>query len=136
MAHKSKYIVGFFIIVAALGYLFLTSFRSSLQYYVTVDEALTQRDKYEDVVLKIAGKASHITRIETSDRLHHQFLIDGTLGSIQAFYTGLVPDTFKDGADVVATGTFDEKGNFITTHLLAKCASKYQAKLPEEKKEY
>ncbi len=46
-------------------------------------------------------------------------------------YKGFVPDTFKEGSDVVVTGSFDDKGSFVATEILAKCASKYEAKLEE-----
>ena len=42
-----------------------------------------------------------------------------------ATYTGLVPDTFKDGAEVVAKGTLTpENGlNVIPDGIMAKCPS-------------
>lgn len=38
-----------------------------------------------------------------------------------------LPDTFKDGSEVVVKGSFDGEG-FTATEVLAKCPSKFKAK--------
>jgi len=45
---------------------------------------------------------------------------------VVATYTGLVPDTFKDGAELVLTGKLGPQG-FQATDMTAKCPSKYEA---------
>jgi cytochrome c-type biogenesis protein CcmE len=49
---------------------------------------------------------------------------------IEANYTGLVPDTFKSGAEVVAKGTLvpGDKLDVVADGIMAKCPSKYDAK--------
>ncbi len=42
-------------------------------------------------------------------------------------YTGIVPDNFKDDAEVIVTGTLGSDGVFTGTEVLAKCPSKYEA---------
>jgi cytochrome c-type biogenesis protein CcmE len=44
-------------------------------------------------------------------------------------YKGALPDTFKEGAEVVVTGTLHESGTMAATDVLAKCASRYEEKL-------
>jgi cytochrome c-type biogenesis protein CcmE len=42
-------------------------------------------------------------------------------------YTGIVPDTFKDEAEVVVEGVLNpDKASFQAHTLLAKCPSKYE----------
>ena len=43
-------------------------------------------------------------------------------------YTGLVPDNFKDCAELVVTGKLVEKRRFLAEELSAKCPSKYDGK--------
>ena len=47
--------------------------------------------------------------------------------TLRAHYTGVVPDTFKDGADVVLEGSLNGRGEFEAATMLAKCPSKYEA---------
>jgi cytochrome c-type biogenesis protein CcmE len=50
-------------------------------------------------------------------------------GVITATYNGLVPDTFKSGAEVVAKGTLtaDNQLSVVPDGIMAKCPSKYDA---------
>ena len=57
--------------------------------------------------------------------------------SIPVSYIGLIPDTFKDSAEVVVEGTYDfENGTFSATTLLAKCPSKYEGMADEHPGDY
>jgi cytochrome c-type biogenesis protein CcmE len=46
---------------------------------------------------------------------------------VEASYTGVVPDTFKDEAEVVLHGQLTPTG-FKSDNIIAKCPSKYEAK--------
>ena len=48
-----------------------------------------------------------------------------------ASYRGLVPDTFKSGAEVVATGKIAADGTLavVPDGIMAKCPSKYDSKV-------
>jgi cytochrome c-type biogenesis protein CcmE len=54
--------------------------------------------------------------------------------TLQVVYRGTVPDQFKVGRDVLATGEL-ERGTLVATKLTTKCPSKYTAeeKYPEKK---
>jgi cytochrome c-type biogenesis protein CcmE len=47
---------------------------------------------------------------------------------VQADYQGLVPDTFKVGAEVVASGRIGAGGRLAVDTVMAKCPSKYEVK--------
>jgi cytochrome c-type biogenesis protein CcmE len=48
---------------------------------------------------------------------------------VQASYAGIVPDTFKDGAEVVVRGRLGPEGiQVIPNGVMAKCPSKYEPK--------
>ena len=50
-----------------------------------------------------------------------------TKKTIRVTYSGIVPDTFKDAAEVVVEGKYDLESGLFTAHvLLAKCPSKYE----------
>jgi len=129
LTKQAKYIVGFSLIAAILLYLALTSFKSSLQYYVTVSELEAKSDYYSTKVLKVAGHAHNIQRIEGEGGGSYSFIVDEGGKQLSVTYKGIVPDTFKEGSDVVVTGRMEPSGNFIATEILAKCASKYEAKM-------
>ena len=127
MKRKISYLLGFALIAGVLVYLLLTTFNSSLQYYVTVSELMGGKTVYAGKTMKVAGRGSGIQKEEGAS-VYHFTLSEGG-ASLQVVYRGFVPDTFKEGSDVVATGLWNEEGTFIATEILAKCASKYEAKL-------
>jgi len=49
-------------------------------------------------------------------------------------YSGITPDTFTDGVDVVVEGRLGRNNTFRAMTLLAKCASRYE-KAPDRYKE-
>lgn len=130
MKIRPQYLFGFLIMVGGIIYLGSTVFKSSLQYYVTVDEFLAAPATYEGKILKVAGKVKEGSIQKTSGQtLVYDFVIVGTNGELSVHYSGLIPDTFKAGGDVVATGKMGVDGRFHASHILAKCASKYETKL-------
>ena len=63
------------------------------------------------------------------DSLEWRFDIQRNGQTLRAYYTGIVPDTFKDDSEVVLTGRLTPEG-FKATEMTAKCPSKYEAAPP------
>jgi cytochrome c-type biogenesis protein CcmE len=62
------------------------------------------------------------------DSLDYRFVIKNGDYSVAATYTGLVPDTFKDGSEVVIKGRLSAAGFQVERDgVLAKCPSRYEA---------
>ncbi|MDX6624874.1 MAG: cytochrome c-type biosis protein CcmE, partial [Solirubrobacterales bacterium] len=59
-------------------------------------------------------------RFEITDR-------DGGEETLPVSYTGVVPDPFRDGREVVVTGKLTESGTFMAEKdsLITKCPSKF-----------
>ena len=113
MNKKYFYLLGFAVIVGAIVYLMTTSLQSSLQYYVTVNEALAAKSDLNDKVIKIAGLAKDIERLEEDGRSLYKFKVVENDNTIAVVYKGFVPDTFKDGSNVVITGSLASNGEFV-----------------------
>lgn len=124
------------VIVGIIVYLIATSFTGALTYYVTASEFHKNTSKYADKSLKIAGwvQKDSIKR-HPKNPLNLQFLVRESGVLIPVRFNGIVPDTFKDDAEVVVTGRWTGQ-HFQATELLAKCASKYSEKLPEQEKPF
>lgn len=133
MNFRPRYLIGFLLIIGGIIYLGSTVFKQSLQYYVTVDEFSASPEAYKDKVLKVAGKVKDGSiRKAAGEGSDYQFVIIGASSELPVHYVGLVPDTFKAGGDVVATGKLAPDGVFQANHILAKCASKYEAKMGQK----
>ncbi len=129
MSLRKVYLIGALFLLALLIYLASHTFRSSLQYYLTVSELKASETNYLGRQIKMARHASKIEREDgVSGSIYHFIVTEG--GREQGVtYKGIVPDTFKEGSDVVVTGRLTSEGRFEASELLAKCASKYEAKI-------
>ena len=95
--------------------------------YYTIKE-LTMEDKSITKV-KVGGliKPNSID-INESNRLEVWFYVYQGEDSLKVYYNGTRPDLFKDDAEVVVSGKFDN--DLITaTELQTKCASRYEGDL-------
>ena len=126
---KTKFIIGFFFIAVGIGVVTMSMLPKSMQYYVTVDELLAQENRYLGKELKVAGKVAPGSIQKMPGDIEIRFRVENADRRIAVSYRGAVPDTFKEGADVVVTGILKEKGMMEASHVLAKCASRYEEKL-------
>ncbi|PIR17738.1 MAG: cytochrome c biogenesis protein CcmE [Deltaproteobacteria bacterium CG11_big_fil_rev_8_21_14_0_20_49_13] len=127
MFKKPKYVVGLLLIAGAFSYLVFTSFKSSFQFALTPSELSAKSAEYADKQVKISGTVGKGSMI--SNGSEYNFNIEDDHKNLNVHFKGAVPNTFREGADVVVGGRFDAgTGTFEATELLAKCASKYQAK--------
>ena len=53
------------------------------------------------------------------------FTVTDGKATVPATFSGIAPDLFKEGSGVVAEGSFDAKGTFVATNLLAKHDERY-----------
>jgi cytochrome c-type biogenesis protein CcmE len=126
---QTKWIIGGVLLAIGAGIVLATTLPKSMQYYVTVDELMAAKSKYVGKQLKVAGKVAAGSVEKVDQKLRIRFRVENGEKSVWVNYRGAVPDTFRDGSDVVVTGTFEPTDEVAATELLAKCASKYEEKL-------
>jgi cytochrome c-type biogenesis protein CcmE len=125
MSHKAaKLGITGTVLALAFGGLLYTSLGESAEYYKHVDEVLASPQQWQGKKLQLHGFAHQIFR--KRDALVYEFNVENNGKVIRAYYTGVVPDTFKEGAEVVLKGTLSgDASKFQANDVLAKCPSKY-----------
>ena len=117
------------VLSVAFGGLLYSSLSENTQYYKHVDEVMTSPEDWYGKRLQVHGHASNIRR--RPDTLDYRFEITHNGHVVTANYTGIVPDTFKDGSEVVVKGTLDADGLLVEPDgVMAKCPSKYEPSSP------
>jgi cytochrome c-type biogenesis protein CcmE len=121
------------ILVLAFTGLLWTTFRDGAEYFKLVDEVMVNPTAWEGKPLQLKGYVVPGSRLRKPDTLEWKFKVQnnptrsGQTGNIvDAWYTGIVPDTFNDEAEVVLSGRLGADG-FHATNVVAKCPSKYEA---------
>ncbi len=121
-----KILVAVAVFVLAGVYLAYNGARSSLAYYLTVDELLSRGGAMTQADIRLSGlvAAGTIVRDPVAGTL--AFRITDGARALDVRYRGVVPDAFKDGAEVVVEGRYDGR-TFTAARLFAKCPSKFEA---------
>jgi len=118
------------LLVGGVAYLFASSAGEAFEYYKHVDEVVPEAARWQKKPLQLHGfvvPGSIKKRFDRDNgRLEYKFDVTNCGQQIEAMYAGTVPDTFKDGAEVVVKGSIDGEA-FHSTEIMAKCPSKYQA---------
>ena len=129
MAQKSiKIVASASILAAALGGLFYTTLREGTEYYLHVDEVMTDPGAWHGKKLQLHGYVVEKSILQRPNSLDYRFRVENKGAVVQASYTGVVPDTFKGGSEVVLKGHLDGDGFAVDRDgVMAKCPSKYEA---------
>jgi cytochrome c-type biogenesis protein CcmE len=131
MSHKAaKLGITGLVLALAFGGLLYTSLSESAEYYKHVDEVMASPGQWQGKKLQLHGYAKQIGR--KRDSLEYQFNIESNGKVVRAYYSGIVPDTFKEDSEVVVKGMLAADGTFHVQPdgVIAKCPSKYDAKTP------
>ena len=65
-------------------------------------------------------------KISKTNNLAHEFSVTDNKKNIKVFYTGILPDLFKEGKAIVAEGKMQDTKNFHAHTLLAKHDENYK----------
>lgn len=114
-------------IVLALSGLMYTTLSEGTEYYKHVDEVMANPEPWHGKKLQLHGYVVEKSILRKPNTLEHRFSIQSNGHVVHATYTGVVPDTFKDGSEVVLKGQLGPHGfSVMPNGVMAKCPSKYE----------
>lgn len=126
---KWVYLAAVLLVATGVGYLVFSGLSQNSVYFLNVSEALAMpAEKLSQARLFGTVAAEGIVRDPASMGVAFNVQDkDDPSKSIRVNYRGSVPDTFKEGVEVILEGSFKEgTRQFEATTLLTKCPSKYE----------
>ena len=126
----AKFLVAGGLIVGTICYLIFSGISESMVYYYSVSEVKARKADLAGKGIRVNGHvlAGSIRRYEGGTGVDFAVVEKKTEETLSVTYAGLIPDTFKENAEVVVEGIYDPRNpTFQATTLLAKCPSKYEA---------
>lgn len=115
------------VLVLAFSGLMYTTLSEGTEFYKHVDEVMADPDAWQGKRLQLHGYVVEDSIFRKPDTLEYRFEIQSNGQVVAARYTGVVPDTFKGGAEVVLKGRLDDHGFAVDPNgVMAKCPSKYE----------
>jgi cytochrome c-type biogenesis protein CcmE len=123
------------VLILAFAGMLWSTLREGTEYYKNVDEVMVNQQQWHGKQLQLHGYVVPDSILVKKSTLEYKFKVQnnparssqpGTI--IDVTYKGIVPDTFKDEAEVVLKGKLSPTG-FSTDPggVMAKCPSKYEA---------
>ncbi len=128
--NRKFYAVGAIILIAAVT-IVIVAMQGSSVYYIPLAEFNTKHTALAagDKEVRVAGKVlpGSITKNAATGAISFTaFDRVEKSQTMKVVYSKIPPDTFKDEAEVVVTGTY-ANGVFTANDMLAKCPSKYSS---------
>ena len=120
-----KILAAVVVFVLAGAYLAYSGARSSMAYYLTVGELLERTSTLREADIRLSGLVAAGTIAHDPVAGTLAFRVTDGSRALDVRYRGVVPDAFKDGAEVVVEGRFDGR-TFTASRLFAKCPSKFE----------
>ncbi|MEM1025555.1 MAG: cytochrome c maturation protein CcmE [Myxococcota bacterium] len=134
-----KAIVSGLVIAGAAVYLLADTLfaTDALTYFHPVDEVLAEPTDFVDRRIRIGGHVVPGSIAQRPGTLDYHFRVrpipemakrpEMVGHTMPVMFSGIVPDTFEDDAEVIVTGRLTANGTFEGQELVAKCPSKYEA---------
>jgi cytochrome c-type biogenesis protein CcmE len=120
--------------VAVCGLLW-ASLGEGAEYYKYVDEAHSNQAHLLGKRLRVHGSVMPGTVVHQAGTLDYRFTLESKAprehATLPVRYHGIVPDLFKEGAEVIAAGVLDSDGTLSSDRIETKCPSKYESQAKE-----
>ena len=105
MLNQRRFIIGAVLIAAAVSYLVYAGIKTTSVYYFEMDEFVAHRDNHAGEDLRVRRRHSE---------------------PVPVAYTGILPDMFAEGREVVVEGRYEVPG-LKAKQIMTSCPSKYEA---------
>ena len=125
------------LIAGSLTYLLSSSMTEEMEFFHPADVVIVKGDELRGQKMRMGGHVVKGSVAQKPGTLDYQFEVKPIAGMLKhpeaaektvvVRYTGVVPDTFKDDAEVIVSGTLGNDDVFAARDLIAKCPSKYEA---------
>jgi cytochrome c-type biogenesis protein CcmE len=107
-------------VAAALGF---TAFRKNMMYFYTPSD-LVAGGAPKNAQLRLGGLVEKGS-VQRGEGLLVNFTLADCAQKVQVRYDGILPDLFREGQGIVATGELEGDGVFVASEVLAKHDENY-----------
>ena len=128
MTQRIKFGIAIALIAASVGVLVYTAVDQTKMYMLTVGEFLGAKTAYSGTTVRIAGRVRPGSMNWNADTRDLRFTLDDITGqgALDVHYSGILPDMFSEGRDVIVEGPSITADTFVASAVLTSCPSKYE----------
>ena len=127
-AGKWKALIGFVVLLGALGYFAVMAFQSATVYYYTVSEMNGEGTTPQGRVVRVSGTLVPSSFIREDGSTIANFVLTDGSQNLSAAHNGVLPDLFfNEHSEIILEGVHTPGGVFQSQNVIVKCPSKYIA---------
>ncbi len=108
--------------------LVLTALNQNMQLFISPSDIADGKAPAVGRNFKLGGVVLEGSVKRASDSLLADFVVTDRFRETRVQYTGILPDLFKEGQSVIATGQLRADGTFVAADVLAKHDENYMPK--------
>lgn len=125
---RRLYAVSLFLIGLAIASgLILYALKQNINVFLTPQQ-LTHTSLAVNAHFRLGGMVKNGSVVRDTNSLRTQFIVTDFKRDISVQYVGVLPDLFREGKGIIATGSINAQGVFIATQILAKHDENYMPK--------
>ena len=110
-------------VLAAAG-LTLNAFQENMMFYVEISDVVAGNVP-EQRSFRVGGLVVPDSVVRESGELEVKFSVTDTRNSLDIYFSGILPDLFREGQGIIAHGSLNENGDFEADTVLAKHDENY-----------
>lgn len=115
--------------LAAVGVLIATgltlqAFQENLMFYVEISD-VTEGNAPKDRNFRVGGLVVAGSVQRQPGELEVEFKLTDYENQLPVYYSGILPDLFREGQGIIAHGRLDDSGRFVADEVLAKHDENY-----------
>ena len=122
------------VVAAGVGYMIYSTVSSgeALEYYKHVNEVTGDPQRWRGHRLQLHGNVVAGSILKKKGALDFRFAVHNGGSWVDVHYKGLIPDAFKDCAELIVKGKLEDGQTFQAETISAKCPSKYEGQMRRE----
>ena len=102
----------------------LRAFEENMMFYIEIGDVM-QGNAPADRTFRVGGLVVPGSVKREPGDLKVQFTLTDTADELVVVHSGILPDLFREGQGIIATGRLDNEGNFVADKVLAKHDENY-----------
>ena len=102
----------------------LMAFKENIRFFIDLQD-VESLDTSANNQYRIAGIVKPDSIQKQADNISYSFVLTDCIADVTVFYTGQLPDLFREGQTIVANGVFDANKTMQASEVLAKHDENY-----------
>jgi len=125
MNKRKRFLIGGFVILAAVSYLIVGGMKEAMVYFKMPSELRAEESSMQGKFVRMGGMVVQGSLHKDLQNLTYRFDLTDGHTTFPVFFKGVPPDLFTEGKGAVVEGRIGSDGVFHATTIMAKHAEEY-----------